>query len=154
MGKGIMKLGTGGLGSDPEAVDEVIAPGMAHHGPLSAPHDPGTFDEMHRGRGSTLPVYTEYADEDTAEHSPETCLRHDPAHPERGLRLTTADRIQIARGVRMLGCWMRMVGAPLERSDIERRLIEDALAHLRAHPTATFSSCIVNAVKLLRPQST
>lgn len=145
-------MGTGGLGSDPEAVDEIVAPGVAHGDPLSAPHAEGMFDTMH-GAGPEPPVYDEIEDEPTSEISRETCLRFDPDHSERGLRLTADDRVRIERGVKMLYRWMTLVGAPLERSDIERQLIKDAITHLRAHPSATFSSCVVNAVRLRRPRS-
>lgn len=66
-------MGTGGLGGDPEAVDEVVVPGVAHDGPLSAPHAEGMFDKMHQTGG---PSRSE-GKEDDLEDPPMT---GDPVH--------------------------------------------------------------------------
>ncbi len=47
MGQDKMLVGCGGLGSDPEAVERIDAPGRGMPLPQVAPHSAGQFDTMH-----------------------------------------------------------------------------------------------------------
>ena len=73
MGQDKMLVGCGGLGSDPEAVERIDAPGRGMPLPQVAPHSVGQFDAMHGKPGP--PELEDFGDRESGTETLEQALK-------------------------------------------------------------------------------
>lgn len=144
-------MGTGGLEKNEDDPTEALLPGRGPVEEVEAPADRRVFDDMHRGAGPEPPDDRPAEEDEPTEEwgvPPRSSLRE---HPALGLHLTVGDRVFLARAVRLISRWMRMVHAPVELSRIERELIIEATLHMD-QTGMCFTKAVVWATTRQRPQ--